>query len=64
MIWEKAGLVAQLDRAPRYGRGGLGFDSLQGHKQEKLPFWEAFLLHITAQARNRTAHLPKLVSRS
>lgn len=34
MHWEKAGLVAQLDRAPRYGRGGLGFDSLQGHLKE------------------------------
>lgn len=46
MIWEKAGLVAQLDRAPRYGRGGLGFDSLQGHSEKKgfqVKAWDPFL---------------------
>ena len=27
------GSVAQLDRAPDYGSGGLGFESLQGHSR-------------------------------
>ena len=27
------GSVAQLDRAPDYGSGGLGFESLQGHEK-------------------------------
>ena len=26
------GFVAQLDRAPDYGSGGLGFESLRDHK--------------------------------
>ena len=29
-------LVAQLDRAPRYERGGREFESLRVHKQKKL----------------------------
>lgn len=30
------GLVAQLDRAPDYGSGGLGFESLRGHNSACL----------------------------
>ena len=29
------GCVAQLDRAPDYGSGGLGFESLRDHKNKK-----------------------------
>ena len=31
-LQNKNGSVAQLDNAPRYGRGDLGFESLQSHK--------------------------------
>lgn len=32
----KNGYVAQLDRAPDYGSGGLGFDSLRDHLKGRI----------------------------
>ena len=45
MPLKKRGPVAQLDRAPDYGSGGLGFESLRDHLERKmyLGFAEIFL---------------------
>ncbi len=39
------GFVAQLDRAPDYGSGGLGFESLRDHKKSFKQMFEALLLY-------------------
>jgi hypothetical protein len=48
------GFVAQLDRAPDYGSGGLGFESLRDHLKIKhlAEMLSAFLLYVHNNVHN------------
>lgn len=50
------GFVAQLDRAPDYGSGGLGFESLRDHNKHKKPLdyqlVKGFLLYKSPPINN------------
>jgi hypothetical protein len=50
------GLVAQLNRAPDYGSGGLRFESLRGHNIQKPPVKEAFLFSKSVLKLDKLLH--------